>query len=266
MTVKGFHFINGRYIAGVEPVDVSVVIPCYNEADGIEPLLREWNETLTAEISSFEIVVINDGSTDGTGRILDRLRKEMPHLRVTHQLNAGTSAAVRRGYEMAKGHYLLQVDATGRFEPSDFLRMWEVRHYSLVLANRTHRLDSLTQRLTSLAFRKWTQILFGTPFHDPNVSFRLFRRDVASRYYSLLPVATESLNLGLGVLIYYHFPEATTEINVPFRRRTHGHSHTGFLDRLTRGITLAVELLRLRLAVLAKLPNTKTLVPSPIQS
>ncbi len=262
MTVKGFHFINGKYIAGIEPVDVSVIIPCYNEADGIESLLRDWNDTLSAEVEKFEIIVINDGSLDGTGRILDRLRKEMPHLRVIHQLNAGTSAAVRRGYEIARGHYLCQVDATGRYEPSDFLRMWEVRHYALILANRTHRLDGIMHRLTSLAFRKWTQLLFGTPFHDPNVSFRLFRRDIASRYYQLLPQQSESLNLGLGVLIYYHFPELTTQINVPFRRRTHGYSHTRFMNRLGQGITLGVELLRLRMKVLSKLPTLGALVPN----
>src|SRR3989338_8550426 len=94
--------------------ELSIVMPCYNESAGIEPVLMEWLLFLRGlKLSSFEIVVINDGSTDGTGRILDKLRRESRELRVFHQLNVGHGRAVRRGYETARGRYVAQVDSNG---------------------------------------------------------------------------------------------------------------------------------------------------------
>ena len=74
--------------------ELSVVVPCFNESNLIEGVLRQWIEMLVGEQIDFEMVVVNDGSSDGTGRILDNLRGEFAQVRVIHQLNFGHGRAV----------------------------------------------------------------------------------------------------------------------------------------------------------------------------
>src|SRR5581483_9301809 len=108
-----------------------------NEAAHLEETLRAWETELNEQIKDFELLVINDGSKDGSGRLLDRLRKEMKNLRVIHQLNLGYERAIRRGYEASRGQYIAQVDLNGLYEPSDFLKLWENRRdQKLVLGKR----------------------------------------------------------------------------------------------------------------------------------
>src|SRR5262249_49409827 len=109
--------------------ELSIVIPCYNEADAIENVVRDWCTFLGELVGevNYEILIVNDGSTDGTGRILDRIRKEQRCLRVIHQLNLGHDVAVRRGYDLARGRYVAQIDGNGRHEPTEFTAMWEKR-------------------------------------------------------------------------------------------------------------------------------------------
>jgi glycosyltransferase involved in cell wall biosynthesis len=249
--VKGIHFINGRFAAGLEPVDLSVVIACYNESEGLETLIREWNQTLRKEVDSFELITVNDGSTDGTGKLLDRLRKEIPALRVIHQLNFGPSIAFRRGIEVARGTYVLQLEASGRYEPGDFSALWaKRRHFDLVLAQRTHRLDSLPRLFMSRLLRFAIQLLFGMSFQDPNVPFRLFRRDAAAPCYPLLDGHWECSSLALGILIYRSEKTSVTEVQVPFRRRQGGQVRTSFLSTFFCGIQILGELIQLRFRLL----------------
>jgi dolichol-phosphate mannosyltransferase len=252
--VKGIHFINGRFVSGMESVELSVVIPCFNESDGIENLLREWDAALSETLASYEIIVVNDGSTDGTGRILDQLRKQFGNLRVIHQLNSGQSAAVRRGYEAARGVYVLQLDASGRYEPADFLQLWEKRaHFDLILAQRTHRLDAPIRRLGSNILRLFVRVLFGMRLQDPNVPFRLFRREIASHYFAQVKPHAISTHLAMGLLIYQNAPKRTAEVLVPYRRRPHGVSHLSVLSASLLAIPLATELFKMRLRQISPL-------------
>src|SRR5439155_6811729 len=116
--------VKARYTIGkhMQPVisnpELSLVIPCYNEADAIENVVRDWCVSLDELVGegNYEILIVNDGSTDGTGRILDRIRRERKCLRVIHQLNLGHDVAARRGYDLARGRFVAQIDGNGRFE------------------------------------------------------------------------------------------------------------------------------------------------------
>lgn len=249
--VKGIHFINGRFAAGLEPVDLSVVVACYNESDGLEALLRDWNRVLEDEVGSFELIAVNDGSTDGTGKLLDRLRKEIPHIKVIHQLNSGPSEAFRRGIESARGTYILQLEASGRYEPSDFMSLWSKRrHFDLVLAQRTHRLDSVPRLFMSGLLKLMVRILFGMPFQDPNVPFRLFRREAAAACYGGLKGHWECGSLALGILMYRADRSGVTEVQVPSRRRQGGLFRTSAWSTFFCGIQVASELIQLKLRLL----------------
>lgn len=247
-------------------VELSVIMPCFNESELIEPFLRQWWEALEKQLISFEIIVINDGSTDGTGRILDRLRRELRGVRVIHQLNAGHDRAVRRGYELARGDYIFQVDPNGRYEVSDFFRFWELREQRvLVVAHRTHCLDSLFRRVLSHLLRFVSKLLFRTQLKDPNAPFRLLRRDLLQWYLSKIQPGSNAINLSLAVWIEKDFPNAVSQVAIPFRQRASGQRHCALLKFVGLWGTLLNDLIQLRFSMIALRisPPTELALASP---
>jgi len=202
------------------PVQLSVVVPCFNENPHLEVVLLGWIQELREQGLSFEIIAVNDGSLDGTGRTLDKLRKENPEIRLVHQLNTGSVRAYRRGYEMARGQYVLSIGANGRCEPSDFLSLWSKRLGSqLVIVQRTHRLDSFLSRklgsfLSSLAYR-----LFNLKLEEPGIGFRLFMREPVLPLVKQIPIEWHSFHWAMTVLVGLNYPSGVSEVKVPYRHR-----------------------------------------------
>lgn len=228
--------------------ELSIVMPCYNEAAGIENLLREWDSFLKESIPSFEIIIVNDGSKDGTGRILDRLRKEMKSLRVVHQLNMGRDRAVRRGYEAAKGKYLVQVDSNGSYEPAEALCLWEQRfERHLVLGQRIRRVETLARQLGSYTLNRAARFLFKSHLQDPGTPFRLLRRDVIAPILASIPTTQSSMNIAMSVLMEKQYPGQLVEIPIPVRLRPH-KTRRSLYSLLRFGIHSIAGLTKLRLA------------------
>ncbi|MCB0417146.1 MAG: glycosyltransferase family 2 protein [Bdellovibrionaceae bacterium] len=229
--------------------ELSVVMPCYNEGAHIEALVIKWLEVLRGAVSDFELVIVNDGSNDGTGRSLDGLRREHPEIRVVHQLHIGHGRAVRRGYETARGRYVLQVDSSGRYDPSDFLRMWRTHdQYHLILGQRTHRLDSWPRRVAGAGLKTLLRWLFGIRLHDPNVPFRLYSRVALVSYLKALPPNTDDANLILTVLIASNYPDYVKELPIPFKFRPLAGRRRKLRSLPNRSWLCFQELLRLRLS------------------
>lgn len=229
--------------------ELSLVMPCFNEASGLEALLETWLVGLRERIESFEVLVINDGSSDGSGRILDRMRKENRELRVFHQLNVGHGPSIRRGYELARGQYVAQADLNGCFEVSDFLRMWDLRDkYALVLGRRTHRIDSWANRQAARLSRRTVRWLFDMELLDPDVPFRIMNGLVLRKFLRQLPKSQSSPNLALSVFFRLIGQASVFEMPVPFRFRSFGKSRSGLISNLSASGTVLAELLRLKLA------------------
>lgn len=233
----------------VEPdLELSVIVPVYNEADVIEAVLREWITTMPAYTDSFEIVVVNDGSTDGTGRILDRIRRELPCLRVFHQLNAGRDHAIRRGLGIARGRFFLLVEGNGRYEPADFAKLWDKRRAgAVVLGSRVPRLSGIVESLLLWARARILHTLFKLELPDPSTPFRLVSRRFLEDVLEILPIAGEELNLSMTVLFHQDDPIRVLEtpvryqlIGLPSRRR-------GTLSLFFRALRETSELVRLRI-------------------
>jgi glycosyltransferase involved in cell wall biosynthesis len=196
--------------------ELSIVMPCFNEAEGIEARVREWIAAVGAVTDQFEVVIINDGSSDGSGRVLDRLRKEFRCIRLHHQLNGGHARAVRRGYELARGRFVLQVDSNGAYPAGEWLAFWEKRNgFELILGSRDLWLRGRARRALSGMLRWWVGLLFGSQLTDPNVPFRLFRRETAMAYLPSLPPDYEGVNLALSLLIQRDYPLGVVEIALP---------------------------------------------------
>jgi glycosyltransferase involved in cell wall biosynthesis len=161
------------------PLELSLVIPVFNGASSIAATVEAWRSS-TAAIGS-EIIVVDDGSTDGTEAILDRLAASgelAGVLRVVHQKNAGHGCAVRKGYEQARGEWVFQADSDNEIEPRFFSSLWERRvGGDLVLAERMGRSAGRLRALVTSSEALLMGALGGIPLRDPNVPFRLVRRE-----------------------------------------------------------------------------------------
>jgi len=240
-------------------VVLSVVMPCYNEADHIEETLRAWTDFLTDEVESHEIVLVNDGSTDGTGRLLDRIRKETPTLRVIHQLNGGKEAALRRGYEAARGSYVLQTESNGRFDPADFLPFWENRTPDgLLLARRERPLESWFLRTHRRGVGALVKLLFGAEWREPQSPFRLISRTCLQSQLARLPRGFAQVNLGLTLLAHLDNPQGIRELPVPYRFRTGLRRRVSLWWLVGTLVHLGFDLVHLRLSLLRPTPLSRT--------
>lgn len=228
--------------------ELSIVVFCHNEAMGIEAFLRQWQSMLREVVESYEIIVCNAGSLDGTGRVLDNLRREFSEIRVLHQLAIGYTRSIRRGFEASRGTFVLQLDGTGQNEPGDFAPLWELRNrYDLILGRRTHRLDSFFQQMFSGFLQKFVKLLFRVELEDINSAFRLFRRNTSIETLGKLPKTFESFNICLTRALVCLNKDRVHEIRVPYRLPSKGRKRVRLTKLLSLGIQTAIELIRFRL-------------------
>jgi glycosyltransferase involved in cell wall biosynthesis len=162
----------------VEP-RVSVVIPAYNEAENLPALLAELRPPLETLGRPYEIVLVDDGSTDGTREVLERLAGHHPALRVVRfRGNAGQSAAFLAGFAAARGEVVVTLDADLQNNPADipeFVRRLEGS--DAVLGVRATRRDSFLRRVSSRVANSVRRAATGDGLTDVGCSLKAFRRE-----------------------------------------------------------------------------------------
>jgi len=158
---------------------LSCVFPAYNEADCLAETIAEWAAALAACTRSFEMIVVDDGSTDGTARLLAALARETAGLRViTHERNLGYGAAIAHGFAEATFPLACFSDADGQYDPSDLPALLaRVDGADLVVGQRVRRADSGLRRLLSNGYNALARLAVGVPLHDLNCAFKLMPRD-----------------------------------------------------------------------------------------
>lgn len=159
---------------------VSIVMPAFNEAGAIEQLVLDLEREVVSGLPDVELIVVDDCSTDGTGAILDRLADERAWLTVEHAtVNAGHGPSVVRGLRQAGGDWIFQIDSDGQFEAADFWKLWERRSRAdLALGVRVARKDPTHRLVLSRIIALTVSALARRPLRDPNVPFRLIRREL----------------------------------------------------------------------------------------
>jgi glycosyltransferase involved in cell wall biosynthesis len=163
------------------PASISAVLPAYNEVAVIADVVRRTNAALAASgVASSEVIVVDDGSNDGTGDAVRVLDGEVPHTRVlVHPRNLGYGAALRTGFEAATGEAVWLLDSDGQFDPGDLrllLDAWEPG--SLVAGYRAERRDPWPRRLNHAAFFTLVRALNGPTLRDVNCAYKLFAREL----------------------------------------------------------------------------------------
>ena len=186
----------------MEKLQLAIVMPAYNEAGCIEQVATQWLQV--AENHYGVLIVVNDGSKDETGPILDRLAARSSGLRVIHQKNAGHGAAVRHGYEKALetgAEFIFQTDSDDQFSPQDFGKLWEMRNESpFQLGVRAERHDPLVRIIISRINAMLLLVLYGTEIRDANVPFRLIRSAFLKVLLPWIPTNAFAPNIFLSVL------------------------------------------------------------------
>jgi glycosyltransferase involved in cell wall biosynthesis len=169
--------------AGAAP-SLSVVIPTYNEEESLLELVQSIDEAVTAWIGEYEIVFVDDGSTDGTLERLKSLEQAHGHIRVfSLRRNLGKALALRCGFSHARGDYILTMDADLQDDPGNLPRMFQQmasEGSDIVSGWRKERHDNILKVISSRVFnRLMIRMLFGVSFHDMNSGLKLYRAEVA---------------------------------------------------------------------------------------
>jgi glycosyltransferase involved in cell wall biosynthesis len=207
-------------------MDVSVVIPLYNERDNLAPLHRELTQVLQGLQKSYEILFVDDGSLDGSIEVLRELRLHDEHVRAIRLArNTGQTAALACGLHNAKGAIVIAIDADGENDPADIPRLIDKldEGFELVSGWRTRRWmnSRFTRRIPSVAANSLISWMTGVKLHDYGCTLKAYRRDLAQNLmlYGEMHRFVPAIAVEQGARI--------AEIQVSFRHRRSGHSKYG---------------------------------------
>lgn len=182
---------------------LAVVMPVWNEQEAIQTVCLEWLSLLESR-NLGTLVVVDDGSTDRTPAILNRLAGRRERLRLPTQANAGHGAAVLRGYREAVSsdcHWVFQVDSDGQFSPEDFPLLWDRRgEADLLLGERVCRQDQRLRVFLSALHRLLLRLMFGVWIPDPNIPYRLIRATALRAWLAEIPPTAFAPNVLLSLL------------------------------------------------------------------
>jgi glycosyltransferase involved in cell wall biosynthesis len=216
---------------------VSVILPAYNERENLEELLPEIAGVLERTARTYEIIVVDDGSTDGTREFV-RHCQSSTLIGVRFRRNAGKSAALSVGLARARGDYVVLMDADGQDDPREIPRLLDALDkdddLALVTGRRAVRNDRFVKRITSRVYNRVTRMVTGVKARDFNSGLKAMRRDLATR----LELYGE-LHRYIPVLAQWRGFEIT-EVDVEHHPRRHGETKfgrarfwRGFLDLIT---------------------------------
>jgi glycosyltransferase involved in cell wall biosynthesis len=156
---------------------ISVIFPAYNEGGNILQVVELAMQCVTPLFSDWEIIVVNDGSHDRTGEIIDGLAKHHPRVRALHHpCNRGYGAALKSGIQRASKELIFFCDADRQFQLSELGRLltW-IEHYDIVIGYRVKRQDPWHRRLNAWGWNTLVRLLLGVQVRDINCAFKLFR-------------------------------------------------------------------------------------------
>ncbi|HTZ37508.1 MAG TPA: glycosyltransferase family 2 protein [Stellaceae bacterium] len=218
-------------------MDLSIVIPVRNEAGNIAPLVAEIAAALAPGGAEYEIVYVDDGSSDATAQEIARLQRANPRLRlVRHAASCGQSAAIRSGVRAARAAWIATLDGDGQNDPADIPALWQIARGApadpplLIAGHRTQRRDSWTKRRVSRIANAVRRAMLHDDTPDTGCGLKLFPRALFLDlpYFDHMHRFLPALVLREGGVV--------RSLPVNHRPRARGASNYGVWDRLWVGI------------------------------
>lgn len=211
---------------------LSVVIPVYNEEESIPVLYEKIIDVIGKEKYAYEIIYVDDGSTDSSVQQLKKLKEKDEHIKIiVFRKNFGKAAALQSAFRLALGDTIITMDADLQDDPNEIPRMIVEldKGFDLVSGWKYNRLDPLEKRLPSKLFNKVTSVLSGVHLHDFNCGFKAYRSevvksiDIYGELHRYIPVLANRKGFRIA------------EIKVTHHKREYGKSKYG-LERYLRGL------------------------------
>jgi len=243
-------------------LDLSVVAPAHNEEDNVRPLVEQVESALRPTGLHFEVIVVDDGSTDHTRRRVQALMKDRPWLRCVAMSNTpagkgnGQSAAFHAGFRAARGRLIAVLDADLQNDPADYPAMLDLLRTTgadMVQGDRSHaRKDNAVRRVGSIVGRAFRRRLLGDTIRDTGCSLRVMKREIALA----LPLEFRGVHRFIPVTAR-HLGFKVVEMSVRHRPRVAGQTKYGF-GILQRALPGLMDLLAVRWMRARRRPTTST--------
>jgi dolichol-phosphate mannosyltransferase len=165
---------------------IAMIMPVYNEADTIENTVRELYDKIAGKMDNVDIWVFEDGSTDGTKEVLEKLHSEYPclHTKMTER-KKGYPRAMKEAFLSINPYeyeYVVAIDSDGQYEPDDFFRLWQIMQRDspdIVMGRRMARREPPYRRLLSRGLQLLERIMFPVKCKDVTSVMRLMKVDLA---------------------------------------------------------------------------------------
>jgi glycosyltransferase involved in cell wall biosynthesis len=228
--------------------ELTVLIPAYNEEDALPILIGRLQRLRKEGLVEGDILIVDDGSTDRTGEIAEKLAEKDNLVKVfRHRRNLGKSAAIRTGIPWCRGKYVVIIDADLQYTPEDIPKLVSALDAGLDAVNgwRKNRQDPWVRKFPSAIYNLVSQLIFGLKVHDYNSGLKAFRREVLERisfrsglHRYVLPLAHQ-MGFKVGEVEILHFP------------REYGRTKYGSPVRFILGVFDLISL-RLQLAFLER--------------
>ena len=220
-------------------MQISVVIALYNEEESL-PELKDWIVRVMNENNfSYEIIFVDDGSTDGSWNLIEKFIAENEHIRgIKFRRNYGKSAALNRGFAVAEGEVVITMDADLQDSPDEIPELYRMiveEGYDLVSGWKKKRYDPLSKTIPTKIYNSATRFMTGTKLHDMNCGLKSYRKDVVKtvEVYGEMHRYIPAMAKWAG---FHNIGEKVVE----HRKRPYGSSKfgmerfiNGFLDLLT---------------------------------
>ena len=218
-------------------VDITIVVPVFNERDSLQPLHASLTSILKGVGRTYEIIFVDDGSDDGTeGALEDLVRSDAATRALMLRRNFGKSAALAAGFDDAAGRVVITLDGDLQDDPDEipgFLEMLD-EGYDLVSGWKKQRRDPVTKRWPSRCFNFVTSKVTGIPLNDFNCGFKAYRRSVVEsielygELHRFVPVLAARQGFKIGEKTVRHHPRRYGKTKFGAARFLNG-----FLDLLT---------------------------------
>ncbi len=216
-----------------EIAHVSVIAPAFNEQDCLPLLVRAIHDAMQATDFRFEILLVDDASTDDTAKVIRRLMEEYPEVRqVTHRINCGQSAAIASGFREACGNIMVTLDADTQNPPSEIPRLLAelTAETHAVCGVRRKRNDNFIRRSSSRVANVGRDWITGIPVRDAGCGLRVIRKNALDE----LPVFNGLHRFLTTILILQGF--SVKQVEITHAARPAGKSKYGVHNRLWRGL------------------------------
>ena len=161
-------------------VSISVFFPCYNEQDNITRVTEQALVVLEKLNADFEIIIVDDGSSDATGQIAEKIADRNSRVKVVHhRTNLGYGAALKSGFKTATKKLVFYTDGDGQFDISEMPPLLPLMgQFDIVSCYRLNRQDNIIRKINGWCWTKLVCLLFGMKIRDIDCAFKLYKREI----------------------------------------------------------------------------------------